>query len=190
MASSSSNSCEPVVYKRPAAPQAHSAKRALATKRAVTRPAAKQAPVQYAPDDDAKPESTIALAEWAQPVQVSQPSWAAHAVSVLQRCRHLPARTRQEKTIELNIWSDCSGINSEMFALRELGVQLRALVGVDVKWILHCACDMDPTSRRFSELNHDPVHVSDRMVHRNLEAGQIYCEKHGTNHDLPRAGVD
>ena len=77
-----------------------------------------------------------------------------------------------------------------MFALRELAIQLRAWVGVIVKLILDCTCDMDKMSRRFSELNHDPRHVSSRMQHRHFKAGQYYCEKHDANHDLPRAGVD
>ena len=77
-----------------------------------------------------------------------------------------------------------------MCALQELAIQLRAAVGVIVKWILYCACDMDKMSRRFSELNHDPRHVSSQMQHRNFEAGQYYSEKHDPHHDLPRANVD
>ena len=77
-----------------------------------------------------------------------------------------------------------------MFALRELAIHMRALVGVIAKWILYCTCDLDNTPRRFSELNHDPRHVSTQMQHRNFEAGQHYCEQHDANHDLPRQGVD
>ena len=59
-----------------------------------------------------------------------------------------------------------------MFALRELAIQMRALVGVIVTWILRNTCNMDKTSRRFSELNHDPRHVSTQMQRRNFEGGQ------------------
>ena len=164
----------PVAFKRPAAQQA-------ATKRS------KPSPAQYTPESAPPLASSPA---WAQAVPAPHPSWAAHAVSTLRKDGHFPARAGREKTIELNVWSDCSGINSEMFALRELSAQLRALVGVVVKWVLYCTCDSDPKSRRFSELNHDPVHVSDWMEHRNIETGQFWCEKHGDNHDLPKGGLD
>ena len=149
----------PVAFKRPAAQQA-------ATKRS------KPSPAQYTPESAPPLASSPA---WAQAVPAPHPSWAAHAVSTLRKDGHFPARAGREKTIELNVWSDCSGINSEMCALRELSAQLRALVGVVVKWVLYCTCDSDPKSRRFSELNHDPVHVSDWMEHRNIETGQFWC---------------
>ena len=77
-----------------------------------------------------------------------------------------------------------------MFALRELTIQLHALVGVIGKRTLYCTCDMDKMSQIFSVLNHGPRHVSSQTRHRNIEAGQYYCEEHNANHDLPRAGVD
>ena len=179
-----STSSAPVVLKRPAAQQA------VRPKTASTRPSVKPKPVQYEPVDHAEAESATPLAEWAQPLPVPQPSWASHAVRVLQGSGYLPARTGQDKKLELTIWSDCSGINSEMFALRELGKAWRALVDATVTWILYCTCDSDRMSRRFSVLNHEPIHVSDKMEHRNFETGQFYCETHDMNHDLPRAGVD
>ena len=124
-----------VVLKRPAA------KQAVRPKTASTRPSEKPAPVQYSPDSDAQAESSAPPAEWAQPLPISQPRWALHAVSVLQEGHHLPARTGHDKTLELNVWSDCSGITSEMFALRELDIKSHALVGVIVKWILYCTCE-------------------------------------------------
>ena len=59
-----------------------------------------------------------------------------------------------------------------MFALREFAIQLRALVGVIVKWILYCTFDMDRMPRRFSELSQDARHASTQMQHRSFEAGQ------------------
>ena len=177
-----STSSQPVVLKRPAAQQA------VRPKQASTRPSDAPAPAQYEPDGDAEAESVTP--EWTLPVPTSQPNWALHAVRVLQGSSHLPARLGQDKNLNLTIWSDCSGINSEMFALRELGKELRALVGVNVQWTLYCTCDSDRMSRQFAELNHEPMHVSSKMEHRNFETGQIHCEKHNTNHDMPRAGVD
>ncbi len=165
---------EPRVNKRPAT-------------RKRSRPEAWEASAQYVPDTAAPPPASYA---WAVPVPHHKPTWAAHVVGALQASGHLPTRAGRAQEIHLNVWSDCSGINSEMFALREIGAQLLAMVGIAVRWVLYCTCDLDPKSRRFSEFNHDPMHVSDQMEHRNMEEGWYFCSKHGENHALPRNGVD
>ena len=63
------------------------------------------------------------------------------------------------------MWSDRSCINSEMFALREIAIQMRALFGVMVRWSLDSTCDLDKMPRRFSELNH-------QRQRRNFEGGR------------------
>ena len=85
-----------------------------------------QAPVQY----EAEPAIPPPPPAWSQPAPASLPKWAPHAVNVLMHRGHLSNKTGQQKQLELTVWSDCSGINSEMFALRELGNELR--VGLDV----------------------------------------------------------
>ena len=80
------------------------------------RPAAcrkQQAPVQYEADSAIPPPPPA----WSQPVRASLPKWAPHALRVLTERGHLSNRTGQQKRLELTVWSDCSGINSEMFAL-------------------------------------------------------------------------
>ena len=158
-----------VALKRPAA------KQAVRPKWASTRPFEKLAPAQSTPDSDAQAEPSTPPAEWAQSLPSSQPRSVLRVVSVLQEGHHLPTRTVHDATLELTVWSDCSGMIPVMFALRELAIQLRASVRVIVKWVLDCTCDMDKMSRRFSELNHDPRHVGNQMQHRNFEAGQYYC---------------
>jgi hypothetical protein len=174
----------PRVRKRPATRQA------ARPKRAATRCVEQPPPVQYNADGNAKAECAIPPPPWSEPAPASHPSWALHAVRVLQGHSHLPAMPGQDKSLELTLWSDCSGINSDMFALRELGEALHTLLNVNVKWVLYFTCDLDMMSRTFSELNHNPLHTSDKMEHRNFETGQVYCTKHEANHDLPRHGVD
>ena len=96
---------------------------------------------------------------------------------------HLSNRVGQQKRLELTVWSDCSGINSEMFALRELGNELRVGLGVHVTWILYMTCESDKASQEFARLNHDPQHMSERMQHRNFQTGQVHCMIHNENHD-------
>ena len=153
------------------------------------RPAARrkpQAPVQYTATAAAPPPPPV----WSQPVPASQPKWASHAVRVLTEHGHLSNRTGQQKQLELTVWSDCSGINSDMFALGEIGKELRLCLNVHVTWILYMTCESDKTSQSFTRLNHDPKHMSERMQHRNFENGQIHCTIHGENHDMPKQGVD
>ena len=103
---------------------------------------------------------------------------------------HLSNRTGQQKKLELTVWSDCSGIDSEMFALRELGDALCDLLDVYVKWILYMTCESDKHCQEFARLNHHPKHMSERMEHRNFQTGQVHCMTHGENHNMPRHGVD
>ena len=148
-------------------------------------------PVQYQADDHAHAEEEIATPEWAQPAPACRPDWARHIVRVLQHNHHLPAeRTTEAKDLELTIWSDCSGINSDMFALKDIGAALLELTGIRVQWKLYYVCDCDKQSREFANLNHDPLHVGDAMEHRNFETGQMWCEMHRANHDMPRHGLD
>ena len=153
------------------------------------RPAAcpkRQAPVQY----EAEPAIPPPPPAWSQPAPASLPKWAPHAVRVLMDRGHLSNKTGQQKHLELTVWSDCSGINSEMFALRELGNELRVGLDVHVKWVLYMTCESDKASQEFARLNHDPRHMSERMEHRNFRTGQVHCTTHGENHDMPRHGVD
>ena len=145
-----------------------------------------QAPVQY----EAEPAIPPPPPAWSQPAPASLPKWAPHAVNVLMDRGHLSNKTGQQKQLELTVWSDCSGINSEMFALRELGNELRVVLDVHVKWVLYMTCESDKASQEFARINHDPRHMSERMEHRNFQTGQVHCMTHGENHDMPRHGVD
>lgn len=130
--------------------------------------------------------------EWKQPSQtisLPRPAWESHLVRVLQQHGHLPS-TRMERALELTVWSDCSGINSEMFALREIRTALEHSIGVSVQFKLYFTCDSDKKCLKFANLNHHPKHTSTAMEQRNFETGKIWCETHKENHDLPKQGVD
>ena len=103
---------------------------------------------------------------------------------------HLSKWTGQQQRLELTVWSACSGSNSEMCALRELGSELRVWLDVHVAWPRYMACESDKASQPFATLNHDPQHMTERMQHRNFQTGQVHCMIHGENHNLPRHGVD
>ena len=97
---------------------------------------APERPAQYeAPERDPTPETA---AQWAHPPEGSTfPSrpWANHIVTTLVRHGHLPGRLAERKAVSLQVWSDCSGINMEMFALKELGRSLGQVINAEVSWI-------------------------------------------------------
>ena len=65
---------------------------------------------------------------------------------------HLPGQST--KSVVLNVWSDCSGINSEMFALQALSDSIKEIIGGDVQKNLYVTCDSDPKSIVFAGKNH------------------------------------
>ena len=92
--------------------------------------------------------------------------------------------------MELSVRSDCPGINSEMFALRELNAAMREELGVDLRFNLYFTCDSERRCLEFASLNHKPAHTSKAMQLRNFNVGQCWCDTHKENHDMPTRGLD
>ena len=130
--------------------------------------------------------------EWARiPLDGDGPPglpWADHIVHTLVSNGHLP-RSAQKK-IELQVWSDCSGINSEKFSWNELQDAIRRIIGADVSLALYYTCDSDPKSIAFAQANHHPHHVGTNMSQRNFTSGEFWCSLHEGNFPIPRVGVD
>lgn len=116
------------------------------------------------------------------------PDWASHMVRLLVRDSLL--QRAAGKSVTLQVWSDCSGMATEMFAARHLSEALMGETGMSVKWNLFCACEKDKRARDFMMANHAPMHVSDDITHRNFVEGKFWCEKCETNHPLPDSGID
>ena len=52
---------------------------------------------------------------------------------------HLPSQST--KSVNINVRSHCSGIDSEMFALQALSDNIMDMIGGDVQWDLYYTCD-------------------------------------------------
>ncbi|MFM7984793.1 MAG: hypothetical protein ACKPKO_36270, partial [Candidatus Fonsibacter sp.] len=55
--------------------------------------------------------------------------WGNHLVRTLVSNGHLPSQST--KSVNINVRSDCSGINSEMFAPQELSDSIQEIFGGD-----------------------------------------------------------
>ena len=150
---------------------------AQATK-AHTQPATSvEQPVLYEPHSDIEPEvAARPMQDWTvpppMPSQGCRPCWASHVVRVLQEHGHLPS-TKQGRALSLTLSSDCSSINSELFALSEIGKALHEAIGTSVSWNLYFACDSDRRCLKFADLNFQPQHTSAAIENRHFETGKI-----------------
>jgi len=103
--------------------------------------------------------------------------WGNHLVRTLVSNGHLPSQST--KSVNINVWSDCSGINSEMFALQALSDSIREIIGANVQCNLYYTCDSDTKSIVFAIQNHAPKHVGIDMNQRKLQ------RKRGVVHSVP-----
>ena len=114
--------------------------------------------------------------------------WAHHLISLLIAKNFLPAKAAA--TLELTVWSDRSGINCEMFALKDLGAAMFSLMKLQVVWNLYFTCEQDETCLEFAKLNHKARHCSNDMEERCFKTGKFRCKSCQAFHEMPTSGVD
>ena len=170
----------------------HSATRAPVTRRVRQRPAA-VSPAEYEDlSAQSLPQASQQLPEWVCMApdgdEMPRLPWADHIVHTLVSNGHLPRSSR--KKVELQMWTDCSGINSEKFAWNELQDAMCRIIGAHVSLMLYYTCDSDAKSLAFAKANHHPKHVSSNMTQRNFTSGLFWCTLHEANFPIPRSGVD
>ena len=114
--------------------------------------------------------------------------WADHVVNVLVSNGHLPSHS--QKKVQLQAWSDCSGINAEKFAWADLQDAIRRIIGAEVSLTLYYTCDSDARSIAFAKANHHPRHVGTNMTQRNFTSGLFWSTSDTEDLPMPPAGVD
>ena len=129
--------------------------------------------------------------EWVVPPGgADMPKWSRHWVDVLGD--HLGELMHGTLTSEttLNVWSDCGGMSTEMFALDDIAKAIAARYGVQMRMKLYCFCDNEQHCRDMAIANHAPTHVSDDIYRRNFTDGTFECSLCGVTHVMPTAGLD
>ena len=119
---------------------------------------------------------------------VEQHPWANHIIRLLIANGFLPAQVAA--SLELTVWSDCSGINCEMFSLGDLAAAMFSLMKLEVVRNLYFTCEMDEKCLEFAKLNHKPRHFSTAIEKRCFKTGKYWCDSCGDNHEMPTSGVD
>lgn len=148
-------------------------------------------PVQYE-DLTSSADQPMVQPEWAQagPGPLPEhPAWAEHLVHMLLQQGLLP-RIPSMTECKLRVWSDCSGINSEMFALEAISKALVEILGIHLRVSMYCSCDLDKECLRLTQMRYRPQHLCSNIVERNFQLGQFYCMLAEKNITLPREGID
>jgi site-specific DNA-cytosine methylase len=130
--------------------------------------------------------------EWVEDVDgAALPNWSEHWVKVLRGSLDglVVSRTLTSGTT-INVWSDCGGMCTEMFALADIKAAIASEYAVNVTAKLHCFCDTDKHCRQLAIANHAPTHVSDDIYSRNFDDGTYECSLCADSHYMPRTGLD
>jgi len=114
-------------------------------------------------DKDRKPTEWFQLAS-----PLAQPEWADHLVS----CAAVAGITA---SVVLNVWGDCAGMGSEVFACKKIAAAI-ARANPDFQLEIHAsgACDKNANSLYFLEKNHDPKILSRNMTDRTIIDGKVW----------------
>ena len=124
------------------------------------------------------------------PGGVPHPKWAMHFAECLDSIfQRLIVKGVLGQGVKVAVWSDCGGMGTEMFALRDISGVLEERYGIELEVKLHCFCDKERHCRDFVTANHDPAHVADNIYHRDVESGEYHCVKCGEDHAMPRSGI-
>ncbi len=118
---------------------------------------------------------------------MTEPDWAREVVAALAREGYFQVGS---EGIILNVWSDTSGLATEMIAFSAIEEAIADLTKYRVTFRLYYACESDQHARDFITANHKPLHMSEDIKHRNLETKKYWCAKCNADHALPESGID
>ena len=118
------------------------------------------------------------------------PPWPQHCFGLLQGLRQLPAKFAGGK-LRIQVWSDCGGMGTELFALKEIREMLKTENGFELIVCPYAYCDCDKQALAFAELNHTYCHVADNIRDRDFDKVATYnCLKCHKCHFMPTGGID
>ena len=119
-----------------------------------------------------------------------QPDWEGDMVRAFAAELAEIKEALEGREITLNIWSDCGGLDTEMFSLRRVASKVRELSGVNFKAKLFCACEEKMELRSFVATNHAPKHMSANMLDRDWVNKTFKCVWREDRVRMPEQGID
>ena len=123
------------------------------------------------------------------------PQWVRAVAELATGLANLAPGERRSMSIVLNMWSDCAGMGSEIFAMRMLADELKMLYSIDITVNVVGVCEAKQDCRVFLEDNHKPRIISANMRDRKIkEVDGVLCAfdlnvKSGHYDQLPE-GID
>jgi hypothetical protein len=104
---------------------------------------------------------------------ICHPDWCAFFCAALKPYFLQLADRATGQKIWINVWSDCAGLASEMFAGSVIQKHLETSYGIHVEFALYLACDKDAKARELLQANHSPRHLAGDILDRNWEDGTL-----------------
>ena len=122
--------------------------------------------------------------------RVEHPDWPKHFLDLFGAEEWAALRQAYKGRLTINVFSDHCGMTTEMFAGRQIRDYLREQYEVDVVFRLYIACDNCPKAKEVTIANHQPVHFTSDVYHRDLRCCTYECDLCEKTHDLPSNGID
>ena len=119
------------------------------------------------------------------------PAWAYYFIGVLEaEFGNFLNKVADGVPQIVNVWTDCAGMCTEMFAAKNVEEEILRRFGKCVKFQLFMACDHEPSCEKVINNHHQPKHFSRDIFRRDFEAGTAYCDDCGANVMMPQKGLD
>ena len=126
---------------------------------------------------------------WLESTPAEHPAWEEQLLRMFEEEVRQCVEIHQGREITLNMWSDCSGLLVEGFALRRIAKSLHELAGIKLNIKVFCACELKPELQSFISANHSPKHIASNMLQRDWEQNHFECIQCGTL-SMPKQGID
>ena len=115
------------------------------------------------------------------------PPWEEHALQILADCF---SWARGGAPMVLNVWSDCAGSATEIFAGGRLSAKLKELFDVTVTFQLYGFSERNDDAFKFVKAHHKPRHGAKDVLARDWASGAYECCLCNCAHTLPPNGLD
>lgn len=152
---------------------------------------AKKRPAAAQPERMERPPPSWAAAAGVAANSSTAVPWAEHFLAPHEDLwRRFAAVACKSGPLQVDVWSDCSGLCTEMVAARHLAHILSSTYDLRCEFRLHTACDSNQASRDLICATHRPRHCAMDLFDRDWASGSYNCCLTKTAQQMPPQGID